>query len=199
MHGSFSRTVFSLSIAETDCSRDYWATREWVSPAAQADIRSSAIIAVPWENFRDGEKALFPQGTADVIALVRKAFNDKEIAVGIDREFYKEIALHGREWRLPTFLVTAVLVPALVQVLGNRIDNALFSPTEKDSVEVELIVEGSRGRCMSLKYKGPPSRLIETLTNETKNCFPDELKGQPYENEKRRIGRKPHKTRKVTS
>lgn len=167
------KRILRIEVTETSRGREYWATRPWAQEVI-ADIRAGDIVLVPWENFREGQSALYPQGTGDIYKRVRDALADKKVVVGIAKTQYAEVALHGRAWRLPTFLVTVLVFPALAQVLGNRLDEWLSEAKPKDTVHLELIVEGPKGRCVAIKYEGPKDRLLYAVGDEVKRCFPPE-------------------------
>ncbi len=45
--------------------------------------------------------------------------------------------------------------------------------TADTTVEMEILVEGKRGNCLSIKYKGPPEKLVDSIFEQVKNCFPE--------------------------
>lgn len=164
----FGRTIFSINVQETDRNRAYWASRPWIS-VDNHDVRVADILIVPWERFRDME-ALFPQGTTDFFRFV-KQFGQVSVAVAASPENYREVALHADEFRLPTLVVSALLLPMVANIISARIDHWITPPTPDDTLEVELIVERETGPCISLKYKGPPGKAIETLVEHANQCI----------------------------
>lgn len=172
-----SRTLFHVEVRETDKNRNYWATRSWVA-SDSPQVRNADIVLLPWENFRDGHPILFPQGTPDFLREIKENTNLK-IAIAVDRENYEEISLHGRALRWPTILVSSVILPIVIGVITNRIDEFISKGIDlgstdqiEDTIEMGLIIEGEHGRCISIMYKGPPSRLVETLVAESARCLP---------------------------
>ena len=67
--------------------------------------------------------------------------------------------------------MTAVLLPTIAQILGDRVEKLLFEQPPAATVELEVIVEQEHGKCFSLRYKGPPSEIVETLTKEAERCL----------------------------
>jgi hypothetical protein len=183
---TLKRTLFRVEVSETDRGRDYWATRPWSDEESSAAVRSADLVVAPWENFREEGSALFPQGSGDIYRDLRVDLPQVSIAVAISQSKYQEIALHAHEFRIPTLLVTAMLLPALGQVIGNRIDRWLPGFQTDASVDMEVIVEGSRGRCISVKYKGPKDSLVDTILSQTERCLP-RVTGN---DETRRIGKR---------
>jgi hypothetical protein len=165
-----NRTLISFEAAETDKDRTYWLSRPWIKNADT--LRSADILLVPWENFREGNSAIFPQGSADLYRELLRTVADRQIAVAIDQDNYVEIALHAEAKRLPTLFVTLVALPFVVNLLANKVDHWLNDSVSPPTAEIEIIVEGDWGHCLSIKYKGPPSEMIETISKQAANCMP---------------------------
>jgi hypothetical protein len=167
---ALNKTFLDLEVAETDKDRAYWASRPWLTNAD--DVRSADVLLVPWENFRENKPALFPEGSGDLYRELSKALAGQRIAVAIDQNKYEEIALHADAWRLSTLFVTLVALPLLVNLLSSKVDRWLSDPAPPQTVEMEIIVEGNWGHCLSIKYKGPPSEMIETISKQAERCLP---------------------------
>lgn len=165
-------TLFRLEVKKTNKNREYWTTREWLETHHRADIRAADIIILPWENFREGQSALFPQGTTAVVQHLKRHLPERKVAIAIERDQYKEIALHAREWRFPALLLSIVLLPALSDVIATQLNDWISSPQEDDKVHMEVIVESENGRCISIKYEGPPDKLAQTLVEQASRCLP---------------------------
>jgi hypothetical protein len=178
------RILFRVEVAETRRNREYWATCSWVAPVRREEIRAADIIVVPWEDFRDGQKAVFPQGTTSLFRKFKEIFPDRRIAIAIEQGHYKEIALHAREWRLPALFISIALLPALSDVLATQANRWILSDPKEEKVLIEVIVEGSKGRCISISYEGPPDRLVQTLIELASRCFPEVPQDPESESEK---------------
>jgi hypothetical protein len=101
-----NRTLYSVEVSETDRNREYWATRTGITAETIAAIRSADLVVVPWENFREGQSSLFPQGSARHIKVLQQALPERKIAIAVEPIAYQEIALHAREWRWPRTTTT---------------------------------------------------------------------------------------------
>jgi hypothetical protein len=166
---ALERTFLEVRVSETDKDRNYWATRPWLTKANEA--RAADILVIPWENFRDNKPALFPEGTSDFYREL-KDLPGRRVVVAIDEDKYQEIALHADARRFASLFVTAVALPLVISLLAAKADHWLSEPTPVNIVELEVVVENEWGRCLSIKYKGPPSEVVETLSREVKNCLP---------------------------
>jgi hypothetical protein len=168
---ALDRILFRLEVSETDRTRAYWAAKPWATGELRDQIGSADLVIVPWEEFRQDKPALFPEGASDIIRTLCAELAGNKVVVGIDRDKYEEIALYANEWRLPTVVCTVLIIPLLNGVLANHIDRWTMGLSRDATVEMEVIAEGAQGRCFSLKYKGPPNKLIDNLSEQMKQCF----------------------------
>lgn len=167
---ALDRTLFEISVKESDKSREYWLDRPWLE-ARRDEVRSTDVLIVPWEDFREGSPALFPQGAADTVRQLAQ-FGNLTLGIAVDGDSYQEILMHSKMHRLPTMLVKVALLPALAGMLGNLMSDFIIGGENGDKVELKLIVQGEHGKCISLDYSGPPNRLVETIVAETERCLP---------------------------
>jgi len=174
---ALNRTYFRVDVSETERDRDYWARREGISAETAAAIRSAEIVIVPWED-RGKAGLTFPSGTAEFYRSLVERLNNDAVAIAIDRTEYAELSLHANEMRWPTLIVSTVLLTALGNILSDQVERAISRPAPPTTIEMRVIVENERGRCISVDYKGPPERLVETLIVETERCLPQAKKLQ---------------------
>lgn len=166
------RTLFEVSIKESDKGREYWLSRPWLEDR-RSTVQQADVLVVPWEDFRDDEPALYPKGASDFVNDLSST-GSLSMELAVDEDHYFEIMLHSKLDRLPTMLVTLVALPALAGMLGNLMTNVVTGGNESGQVKMKVIVEGEYGRCVSLDYEGPPTRLAETLLQESYRCFPEQ-------------------------
>lgn len=167
-----NKTFFSVVVTDTHEDREYWATRSWVSSATQSGIRSAGVVFLPSRTTGRENIPLFPHGSPDIIREVSLELKEVTFEIGIDRDKYSEVVLHADHLRWPTMLVSHVFLPILIGVLANHVDRYLTVQANDRVLEYELIVEGTHGHCISIKYKGPPSQLAETLVKQAEACLP---------------------------
>lgn len=168
---SLNRTFFRVEVTETDRDRNFWAAREGVSAETIAAIRDADIVVVPWDD--RGKKGLsFPVGTSGFYRTLVDRFKEGTVALAVDRIEYAELSLHANETRWPTVIVSTVLLGAMANILSDEVEKAMSSAAPPTSIEMRVIVENERGRCISVDYKGPPGRLADTLVAETERCLP---------------------------
>jgi hypothetical protein len=163
-----------VNVVDTDQDRNFWASGNGLSSLTVADIRAADILLVPWEN-RAGADLSFPNGTTEFYQLLSGALGEKRIDIAVEKESYRELALHANEVRWPSILASAVLLPALGNVLADQVERLVNAPSPTTSIEFSLTGENERGKCVSINYKGPPDRLVETLVEESGRCLSDSL------------------------
>jgi hypothetical protein len=163
------KLILSIEVAETERTRHYWLSRE-----AQLDSempiagREADILIAPWEKFRE-DKDLFPQGTSEFFKFIKKERPDILVAIAMSPSNYREVTLHGNEFRLPTALIKETLVAVFVGLCGEYLMHHQAQP--KDVVQMELIVENASHKCISVKYKGPADTLAERIVEEVDRCL----------------------------
>jgi len=166
-----NRTYFRVDVSETEQDRNYWASRARLSAETIAGIRDAEVVLIPWEN-RGAEGLTFPTGTTEFYQALVKAMSQAKAAIAVDPEPYAELSLHADETRWPTLFVSTVFFGALANLLSGQIDKAMSSATPPATIELHVIVEKDHGKCISIDYKGPPDRLVDTLVAEAEHCLP---------------------------
>lgn len=169
---TLNRTFYRVDVSETEHDRNYWAVKMADSPELVAQIRSADLLFVPWENRGKEGSIGFPSGTAEFYQTISKQLAPGNAVLASTPDGYCEIVLHANEVRWPTLFVSTVLLTALGNILSTEIEKLISSPAPPTTVEVQVVVEGDRGKCISVQYKGPPGRLVETLMTETERCLP---------------------------
>jgi hypothetical protein len=173
-----STTIFRVDVSETDGDRNYWASQAGLSSDAVTAIRSADIVLVPWES-RGAERSTFPVGTTDFFRSLSRLLGEGTVAIAADPAEYVELALHSNETRWPSILVNTVFLSALATVLGDEVEKLISRSGPQASIELTVTVENERGKCVSVSYKGPPNRLVDTLVQETARCFPQGPDAKP--------------------
>lgn len=171
-------TLFRVDVSQTTKDRQYWATRPWASDETAHHIRTADLLLLPWEDFREKRPTLFPQGTTDFMRMLIKRLPESAVAVAVDKEWYQEIALHARKTRWPTIMVTAVMLPLLVDVLSDCTKKLIDEHASDQTIEFRVIVEGQHRQCIEVEYKGAANDLARTLAEQADRCLA-ELERKP--------------------
>jgi hypothetical protein len=168
------KLILSIELSETERTRHYWLAKFHQKSVVAAADNEASILLAPWEQFLDG-KDLFPQGTSDFFRFIQAKRPDVSVAIAVSQAEYREITLHGNEFRLPTALIKEALVPVFVGLCAEYLMHHQAHPTN-DIAQLEIIVEGPSRKCISVKYKGPPGKLADRILEEIDRCLPGAAK-----------------------
>ncbi|MGP1283343.1 MAG: hypothetical protein ACTS1X_10240 [Parasphingopyxis sp.] len=164
-------------MSESEKNREYWIRKY----ATSESMRRADVLLLPWENFREGHEALYPTGTSELFHALSKAA-DITVGIAVSEEKFVELSMHAKSWRLGTILVYYVMLPATAAVLATEISRTIQG-SEADKVELEIIVEGHNGQCISIDYEGPAGEAIETILDSANKCIESgDLTVEPIEN-----------------
>lgn len=164
MSDELNRHYLSVDVKETDSNRAYWIDKSWISPIKRSTLVKSDLLLVPNENFRDSDEPYFPKGTESFVENLRNVLPESiNFGIAFDDERYQEIALHADVWRIPTLLLTAAVIPVLLNIFSNRLDEVLPGHKNEDLVEMNLIVETSNKKAIKIKFKGPTTEIAKLL------------------------------------
>jgi len=156
------------NLLKTHRDRNYWSTTPWVNEAIQTAILQSTIVLVPQEGFRDHNGPVFPVGTDGLFNYLR----EKQTSTGLTVELavedaqYVEIALHSDIVRIATAIVSLLLAPLVVNLLGDYIRDRLGGRANKAEVHSSLIVEQTDGlhrTSISINYEGPAANFESSM------------------------------------
>ena len=169
---SFDTTLFKVEVTITDRNRAFWVNKSWVSSDLAPTIRAADILVTPLVEFRLEHEALFPSGTTDFLRALKSELPEQGLVVAIDQDRYEEIALHSKQIRWPTLMLSAVILPLLVNALTEIAKKRLLDePSKHATIEMSVIVEGHRGHCIEIKYNGPANDLAKTLLEQSDACL----------------------------
>lgn len=154
MAKALSRPLLEVSVSETDEGRGFWLDRPWVGEERRLGLLSAAVMVVP--KVSPNESPVFPVGTGEFLSRLQGLLGaDLSVSVAMSSDEYAELALHSKAWRLPTMIVTGVVLPVIATILANRLDEVLPGFRSDDTAEIELIVETPDRGALKLSYKGP--------------------------------------------
>lgn len=181
------RPIFRLEVKETAKGRYYWRTNKKISEQVRLQVSAADVLVAPWEQ-RAETGPSFPDGTTYFYRFLQESLEGRSLLILADRESYTELALHGESLRLPSIIVSKFMLPVLVLVVAHFAIENLDGTEAGALVEFELVVENEDGRCISIRYEGPPDRIADSLISEAERCFPSTsptstAKPTPDENE----------------
>lgn len=154
-----------VAVQETDQRRGYWLDQPWVSEALRPTLLRAPVLALP--NARGGDEGpTFPQGSGEVLDRLRVLLGEPGVVLAIDSGRYMELALHGQAWRLPKLLLTTVVLPMIIGVLTNRLDELLPGHHHDDTLETTFLIEAPHHRTLKIEFKGRVEDLTALLQKQ---------------------------------
>jgi len=164
MSDALKRQLLEFKISETDEARGYWLDKPWIAEDRRLALVSASILALP--TLQEAEPPTFPVGSGEFIARLQTLVGQSHpLAVAMSSEDYVELALHSKAWRLPTLLVTTVVLPIILGILTNRLDEVLPGHKADDTAEVQFIIETPDRGALKVTYKGPAKEMGSFLEN----------------------------------
>jgi hypothetical protein len=179
-----ARLPLVVELGEAELTRIAIEQSKWIDAELAKSIQQAGIIIVPWERFRGVEAPLFPVGTSELFhSLIETVPSGVGVELAATDEHYSEVALHADLVVLPTLLVSAVVVPVVVNLISEWLKKRLLERAKEADVKFEMIVEESDGRTKSLRYEGPVNsfeslvhaqlRQADSLVPESETNTPD--------------------------
>lgn len=181
--------LLEFSVSETDHGRGFWLDKPWVEEGRRPALVAAALMVVP--TLHDDEPPTFPVGTGEFLQRLGDLLDGSmPVAVAMSSEGYMELALHSKAWRLPTFVLGSLVLPVVLGILTNRLDEVLPGHKKDDTAEIEIIVETPDRGTLRIKYKGPVedmgrtletsvSRYIDTVAKPIPPATPSVSRGNP--------------------
>jgi len=141
----------------TDSSENFdtWINREYISEELKNNLRKASILLVPTEGFRERDIPVFPVKSEELFTYIKNRLpSDFKVDICIRDEDYKELALHADSVILADIVVTTIVFPILVNIIGEYIKQKILKYREKRRVRVSLTVVDERGKSKNLTYEG---------------------------------------------
>lgn len=159
---AMKQQLLELTVTETDHARGFWLDKPWVEDARRPALVVAAVMVVP--TLHEDEQPTFPVGTGEFLQRLRELLDETTpVAVAMSSEGYVELALHSKAWRLPTLVLSTVVLPVVLGILTNRLDELLPGHKNADTAEIEMIVETPDRGALRITYKGPAEDIGPAL------------------------------------
>ena len=161
---SHSEEEPKLSIEQSDETFDGWIHRPSISKATQEELEKANFLIIPSTNFRDYPTPVFARETERLLRFMKENARGGLVAdVCSDDETYEEYQHNDSMLTLGGILLKEVAVAVGAELLKEYINGRIQENRDTDPmVEVSLSVE-ENGRSTRFTYKGPASRLENTL------------------------------------
>lgn len=150
------RLELRVEIEDASISRSQLQGKTWVDDALRESLGKANVVIIPWENFRELDTPVFPDGTADFFQDMRDSAKPKllpEIAV-IDEQ-YSEVALHADLVITPTLFVTSFIAPVVTKFVADWLARRLLERAKHSDVKFQMYIEDENGKTRLISYEGP--------------------------------------------
>lgn len=170
--------LLELTVTETDHARGFWLDKPWIEDARRPALVAAAVMVVP--TLHEDEQPTFPVGTGEFLERLREILDETTpVAVAMSSDGYVELALHSKAWRLPTLVLTTVVLPVVLGILTNRLDEVLPGHKKDDTAEIEMIVETPDRGALRVTYKGPAEDIGPALERSVARYIDTVVKPAP--------------------
>ncbi len=145
----------NVLITDSSENFDTWINRKYISEELKNNLRKAKVLLVPTEGFRDKNISVFPVESEELFTYIKNTLpSDFKVDICIRDEDYKELALHADSVILANLVVTALVAPIVVNIVGEYIKQKILKYDEKRRVKVSLTVVDEEGKSKNLTYEG---------------------------------------------
>ena len=161
------RLELRVEIEDASISRSQLQGKTWVDDALRESLGKANVVIIPWENFRELDTPVFPDGTADFFQDMRDSAKPKllpEIAV-IDEQ-YSEVALHADLVITPTLFVTSFIAPVVTKFVADWLARRLLERAKHSDVKCQMYIEHENGTTRLISYEGPVNSFDSLVSSQ---------------------------------
>lgn len=117
-----------------------------ISAALRRQVLEAGVIIYPQIGFREDNKPLFPQGTAEIFHYLQSKLDPKTVVeICIEDVDFKELVLHADLKRLGKFIVANVVLAAFINVMSNYIYDYITSKSKNTNISISIMVVKTNG------------------------------------------------------
>ena len=161
------RLELMVEIEDANISRSQLQEKRWVDDALKESLEKANVVIMPWENFRELDVPVFPDGTADFFQDIHNSATPEllpEIAV-IDEQ-YSEVALHADLVITPTIFVTSFIAPVVTKFVADWLARLLLERAKHSDVKFQMYVEDANGKTRRISYEGPVNSFESLVSSQ---------------------------------
>jgi hypothetical protein len=140
--------------------------KEYVTEDLRRALQDVDVLLVPRDGFREHDGPLFPVGTEELLQAFRDRAGTLRADVAVEDADYRELALHADVLTIATVVVTAGVVPIVVDVIGEFIKRRIWKQNDDRVVRAEILVTRSRGdetQSARITYDGPADGFSKSM------------------------------------
>lgn len=141
--------------------------RGLISEDTRERISKANVLMIPNEGYVErADLIYFPSGTSELYQFLKENQSEElSIDICLEEKDYKEVALHADWLMLAGFIVTSIVAPLFVDLLGEYIKRHLGKRESGTCVKSRLIIrEDKDGRYIDYTYEGPASEYRNVMS-----------------------------------
>ena len=148
-----------------------WSEKSYLSEELKESVLKSDILIVPVEEFRDLKKPVFPQRTEEIFKFLKdNSPKELHVEVCIKDEDYQEFALYDDSINIGLFVVTAIALPFLINLLSNYVSNKFIEEDRNNRVKISFTVVKNK-ESKTVVFEGDASKFLSTTEELTNICL----------------------------
>lgn len=170
-----------ITVTETGEGRDFWLSLG-LGAGIESDLASADALIVPVKDFREGVPYVFHQDTIALFRYLEENLSGQlKIEICANDDEYVEISLHSGAIRISRLVLTWVIAPLVLNVLGDYIYDRLKA-NPMDLVEASIVVQDHQCKNFNFEFQGP-AKDFHLLASEVAQLARD-CENHTHENNK---------------
>lgn len=169
--GEANKRVMDIKIEHSNDNFITWSEKSYLSEELKESVLKSDILIVPVEEFRDLKKPVFPQRTEEIFKFLKdNSPKELHVEVCIKDEDYQEFALYDDSINIGLFVVTAIALPFLINLLSNYVSNKFIEEDRNNRVKISFTVVKNK-ESKTVVFEGDASKFLSTTEELTNICL----------------------------
>lgn len=161
------RLELIVEIEDANISRCQLQEKRWVDDALRESLGKANVVIMPWENFRELDVPVFPDGTADFFQAIRNSSTLELLPeVAVVDEQYSEVALHADQVITPTLFVTSFFAPVVTKFVADWLARRLLERAKHSDVKFKMYIEDVHGNTRLFSYEGPVNSFDSLVSSQ---------------------------------
>lgn len=146
-------------------------------PDLRRTVAQAPLVLLPRESYPNVELPFFPQGSVELLEVLRSHAEFTQADIGVSDDGYRELVQHAGNVFLPIIWVgTQLIFPTTLNVVANYVYDRLkyALPRSKPLVDAHFKVRRTPGTtCLDIRYRGPVESFDAMVRQAFRKGFPD--------------------------
>ena len=153
---------FYYEINDSKNNFEYWINQDYIPENLKDELRKSNLLFVPQSFHRDQEYLTFPVNTEELYQyIIENSSKDINPNICISSTDYREIALHGYEIYLGSFVVSCIIAPIFVNLISEYLKRKIYRNNDDPTININITIVNINNSAKELRIREPYSKFIE--------------------------------------